>query len=98
MHTRTPRWLIQGLCLTSVLLSAICGGTIHAAAEPMVVVVRDVTPLGCTLRYSTLVGTVFVPSRSMPCPAGTVMSTVHVPLSEAIARHEAYVKLPSPHS
>lgn len=97
MHSRVPRLLALSLCLAcAVLLPFVSGGgTVHAAADPTVVVVRDATPAGCTQRYSTLVGTSFVSTRTVPCPAGTIGEDVQVPLSEAKARYEAYVVLPS---
>lgn len=64
------------------------------ATDSLVVIAQDITSLAhCITGLSTTAGTVISPAS--PCPAGTVISTKQVPLSQALAEHEAYVLLPS---
>lgn len=64
------------------------------AADSLVVIAQDTTSLvHCITGVSTTAGTVISPAS--PCPAGTVISTKQVPLSQALAEHEVYVLLPS---
>jgi hypothetical protein len=58
--------------------------------DPMVVIAQDTTTLSsCTMITATSNGT-----DSSPCPAGSVITTAHVLLSQALAANEAYVLLP----
>jgi hypothetical protein len=65
--------------------------------DPIVVVVRDITPSNCTLTLTSrnLVGQAHQTRTVIHCPAGTLLTVLHVPQSQAIARHEAHVVLPS---
>lgn len=67
-----------------------------SAQNPTVVVVRDITPSNCTLTLTSrnLVGQAHQTRTVIPCSAGTFMAVLHVPQSQAIARHEAYVAMP----
>lgn len=66
-----------------------------AAHHATVVVVRDETPVGCTLNSRNNIGKPQETRTVIPCPAGTFMAVLHVPESEAIAQHKAYVVMPS---
>ena len=100
-------WSLRGLLTVGVVsllsiflapagstFAAPTAGATFAAHDVTVVVVRDVTPVGCALTYGNHVGTPRETRTAIPCPAGTLMAVLHVPESEAIAKHEAYVVMP----
>lgn len=78
-------------------LAAPAGRQAALAQNSTVVVVRDITPSNCTLTLTSqnLVGQAHQTRTVIHCPAGTIVDVLHVPLSQAIARHEAYVVMPS---
>lgn len=78
------------------------GGTAHAAArtsagtgDPFVVVARFAPVASCIMQISKVQGNQMTTSKTMQCPAGSVIGTVHIHLSEALASGESYVVLPS---
>ena len=78
-------------------LAAPAGRQAALAQNSTVVVVRDITPSNCTLTLTSqnLVGQAHQTRTVVHCPAGTLLTVLHVAQSQAIARHEAYVVLPS---
>jgi hypothetical protein len=64
-------------------------------ADPLVVVVKDVTSTHCYQKMAWTLRALHASStKRLSCPAGTALETVEVPLSEAKAHHEVYVVLP----
>ncbi len=85
------------LALGGTALAAPATSATTSAQNPTVVVVRDITPSDCalTLTSRNLVGQAHQTRTVIHCPAGTLLTVVHVPQSEAVAKHEAYVVMPS---
>ncbi len=88
--------------LLTLLANFVVNGSVAFAAssssDPMVVIARDVTPLAQCQRMEAIrkPGTVsFSSIKYSACPAGTLIRTYVVPLSEAKAQHEEYILLPA---
>lgn len=92
--TDWPKSLVVKLIGAAIMLSALAllvgvpATQARTLPGPKVVVVRDVTATlaTCTLRYTSGATTIL-----LPCPAGTFLEGIQVPLSEALAKHEHYV-------
>lgn len=91
--------LIWALSMSSTL--AFAHASVAPASntnDPLVIVARDITAAshcqsfhGIKLtRTSSVTSVVYT-----PCPAGSIVYTFEVPRSQAVARHEAFVQLPS---
>ncbi|HLV99515.1 MAG TPA: hypothetical protein VKT82_12645 [Ktedonobacterales bacterium] len=104
MHARLRSFFNLCFCLACLLVgSLMTTSPVDAASlspsDPLVVVVRNVTPRsGCTMTVKDYVGTPKETTMVKACPAGTLMRFFHIPRSQAVANHEAYVILPSPSS
>ncbi|MFI5272666.1 MAG: hypothetical protein ACHQ4H_06500 [Ktedonobacterales bacterium] len=104
MSLRTFRWVLVVTCMVIAVGSATArAGNADAAPvmsasvidEPAVAVAKDVTAT-CELTYTTNLGSVNAISTKRACPAGTIIQVSPIPLAEATAHHQAYVRLPSP--
>ncbi len=94
--------MVVGCSLLALLANfAVIGSTAFAARssqEPMVVIAKDVTPLAQCQKMEAIRKTKTSPLSSIKysaCPAGTLVQTYVVPLSQAKAQHEDYVLLPA---
>jgi hypothetical protein len=92
--------LICLLCFSLVGISASVVPSAHAASresDPMVAIVVDATPKGCTQRIVTQrAGTSNHQTVTRACPSGTFLKTQLIRLSVAQAHHDKYVALPLP--
>jgi hypothetical protein len=93
---------IFGGILLSVILATALGIGLKAAGQivpsqtrvPMVDVIRDVTGSeDCTMSYHSA-----DKNLSLPCPAGSILTDVEIPLSEAESTHEAFVSALQPNA
>ncbi len=87
---------ILGVLLLSVIRMSM---PTHAAAlsvDTQVVIAVDVTNHSCFKKTAKTLSALHTSATTLiPCPAGTMIQSVIVPLSEAKADHEAYITLPS---
>lgn len=93
---------VLGLCLA--LASSTLFSSVALAAppqrtqsvDPVVVVARDDTTAShCVMTDTVKHNDTIVSTTTYPCLPGTVVATFQVRLSEATARHEPYVPIPS---
>ncbi len=87
---------ILGALLLGILRVSMPAYDATPSVDTQVVIAVDVTDQSCFKKTArTLNGLHTSAPTPIPCPAGTVIQSVIVPLSEAKADHEAYVTLPS---
>lgn len=103
--------IICSMLLFILLLApgrAFAASASHSTQDPQVLIAKDVTSSSCSYtitpgNHTRSAGTATaqnsISSARMPCPAGTELELVSVPLSQATANHEANVPpLPLPAS
>lgn len=88
------------LSIVSILLSVQSqwSDTVQAAnssADPLVIIARDATNSSCIEVFRANIDTVYETIQRIPCPMGTIISSVLVNRSIAIALHEPYVNFSS---
>lgn len=91
---------LAGLVLVVVVLQVtVSGRVVQAATDPQILIAVDATPPACAYLISpgnhTRSGDNAAPgtvsTTRIPCPAGTIIGTATIPLSQAKANGEAYV-------
>lgn len=95
------RFLVTASCLLSVVGALLIGSSTALAAptstisDPLVVVARDTTMRGlCTITWEVHRGAQQLSRSTSACPAGSVVGTFIIPLSQARTAGEAFVVLP----
>jgi len=100
MKIRLHFLFVLCLSLLAVFGSQLVGlSSAHAASvssDPLVVVAVDVTAqTRCALTKTMNLGSPYEFTVHQPCAEGTIIMSQNMPLSQAVATHKRYIRLPS---